>query len=313
MTRAADQLAMTQPAVSNAVSRMRVAWNDPVFVKRGRGIMATPYARGMWSQVRAHMDELRELANPEPFDAANARRSFRIGTADINVGLMWWALRRRAEQFAPGIDFHAVPSSQATTEAQLINAEVDVAISAQPGNPAAGIREKALLNSYYVCAMRVDHPLAAETLSLESFVAADHLMVSLTGDATGIVDEILQARGLRRRVAMTVNHFFLVARLLKGSNLISTVPYEAVAEYACGQELRVVRPPIDIPPITLSMLWHERNHRDAGQRWLRDQIQAIARETKAALPTPACICQPPRSPTRRGEIPTETDAAVSGA
>src|SRR5699024_549083 len=83
MTRAAEQLAMTQPAVSNAVSRMRVAWNDPLFVKHGRGIAPTPRAQEMWGRVRLHLDDLRAMANPEPFDAARARRSFRIGSYDL--------------------------------------------------------------------------------------------------------------------------------------------------------------------------------------------------------------------------------------
>src|SRR5699024_9835587 len=109
ITRAAEQLAMTQPAVSNAVSRMRIAWNDPVFAKLGRGITPTPHAEVMWQRIRPHLDGLREMANPAPFDAANARRTFRIGAADFNLGRLWRKLSQRAERLAPGIDFHAVP------------------------------------------------------------------------------------------------------------------------------------------------------------------------------------------------------------
>ncbi|MDN5863571.1 MAG: LysR family transcriptional regulator, partial [Salinisphaera sp.] len=144
MTRAAEQLAMTQPAVSNAVSRMRVTWNDPLFVKHGRGIAPTPHAQEMWHRVRLHLDDLREMANPEPFDAARARRSFRIGTYDLCTGLLWRALRRRVEQHAPGISFHSVPNSKANVEALLLNAEVDVVIDCAPHESNARLRASAL-------------------------------------------------------------------------------------------------------------------------------------------------------------------------
>src|SRR5699024_7480222 len=184
MTRAAEQLAMTQPAVSNAVSRMRVAWNDPLFVKHGRGIMPTPHAQMMWDQVPMHLDDLRDMANPEPFDAARARRTFRISTDDLSAGVLWRALRRVTEQSAPGIDFHAVPNTKASINELLVNAEVDLAISGDPSRPSNGhIRERALLDTYYVCAMHANHPLASKPLTLESFAAADHLMVSFSGDA----------------------------------------------------------------------------------------------------------------------------------
>lgn len=289
MTQAAEQLAMTQPAVSNAVARMRVVWNDPLFVKRGRGILPTPRAQEMWDRIRLHMDDLREMANPEPFDAASARRSFRIGTNDLCAGMTWRALRRLAELHAPGIDFHSVPNSKATVEELLFNAEVDVVLGCAAPAASARLRERALSESHYVCAMRPDHPLASESLSLDSFAAAEHLRVSPTGDATGMIDEILKTRGRSRRVAMTVNHYAQVAPLLRETSLISTVPFEAVAESVQRDELRAVRLPIRIRPIKLSLLWHERSDRDAGQRWLRNQLASVIAESNRCHPVPEGI------------------------
>lgn len=290
MTRAAQQLATTQPAVSNAVARMRLTWGDPLFIKQGRGIEPTPYAQTMWRQARAHLDYLREMVNPEPFDSAAAKRVFRIGTADLNAGLLWRGLRQHAEKCASGIGFHAVPNAHANTETQLVNAEIDLAITGSEGTWNQHIRAEPLLDSHFVCAMRPDHPLAVSPVSAEAYAAADHLMVSLTGDASSEVDTLLQARGLSRTVAMTVNHFALVGDLLCDSSLISTVPYEAVAEHISRGALIAQRPPLALPPITLSVVWHERSDRDAGHRWLRQQIQAVAQQTRQDLPTPACVC-----------------------
>lgn len=311
MTRTAEQLAMTQPAVSNAVARMRVAWNDPLFVKQGRGIVPTPHARVMWDRARPHLDDLRAMANPEPFDAANARRSFRISTDDLSASLLWRALRRVTEHSAAGIDFHAVPNAgSSNVEDLLVNANVDVVISGEMAASAPHIRQQTLLNSHYVCAMRTDHPLASEPLTLESFAAADHVMMSLSGDTTGPVDELLQARGLSRRVAMTVNHFSLIPRLLKESDLISTVPFEAVAESVYRDELRVFQPLMDIPPIKLTLLWHERSDRDTGLCWLRDQLEAILREAQIRLPIPDCA--DPRQPWPASRHESGGEALVAG-
>src|SRR5699024_9750955 len=173
------------------------------------------------------------------------------------------------------------------------------------------IREHALLDIYYVCAMHANHALASKPLTLESFAAADHLMVTFSGDANGPVDEFLRAQGLDRRVAMTVNHFSLVAPLLKESDLISTMPFEAVAEYACKGELWVDRPPIELPPITLSLFWHERGDRDAGQRWLRNQIKTIMAEARRAHPMPTWVYPDQQRPGFAEEQEPATDFAFA--
>src|SRR5699024_278805 len=135
MTRAATQLAMTQPAVSNAVARMRVIWDDPIFTKNGRGIVPTPFAHMLWDRARPHLNDLMEMANPEPFNAGNARRTFRIGMTDYNLGLLWVELRRRAERTSPGIDFHSVPLSAPDNQSQLVDAEIDVKIAGPLAQP----------------------------------------------------------------------------------------------------------------------------------------------------------------------------------
>src|SRR5699024_2188949 len=161
-----------------------------------------------------------------------------------------------------------------------------------------------------VGAMHANHPLASRPLALEAFAAGDHLMVSSSGDANGPVDEFLRARGLDRRVAMTVNHFSLVAPLLKDSDLISTMPFQAVAECACKGELWVDRPPIELPPITLSQFWHERSDRDAGQRWLTSQIETIVTEARRAHPMPTWVYPDQQRPGLTEERKQATDFAV---
>ncbi len=290
VTRAADRLAMTQPAVSNAMARMRLAWNDPLFVKNGRGVVPTPQAVALWERVRPHLQGLREAVTPEPFDAKASRRGFRIAAADVIVEMLWRPLRRRVERDAPGIDFYAVPYTKLGADGLLMNGEVDAVIGPTMRDTPAQIHHTPLLCSYFACAMRKDHPLAGRPLSLEAYAAAEHLLVSLSGDPRGMVDDLLEQQGLRRRVSVTVNHFAAVPSLLRESDLICTVPFVVVAECSAVNDLFITRPPLDLSTKPLSLLWHERSERDPGHRWLREQIAGVTEEVKRAHPTPACLC-----------------------
>lgn len=289
VTRASEQLAMTQPAVSNALSRMRVAWNDPVFVKNGRGIVPTPKAAALWAGVAPHLQALRASVDPEPFAPAQAQRSFRIAAVDLIVEALWGPLRRRFESQAPGVSLHASPYTYDTATARLVNAEVDAIVGEAHRAAPPQVRTLPLFGSCYATAMRAGHPAASDPLALEDYIAADHLLVSLSGSTTGTVDQALALLGLTRRVGLTVNHFTLVPRLLKQTNLIWTGPYRAVAERAQGDELLVVAPPVDLAKTPISLVWHERSERDPGHRWLREQISSVIKEILQAYPTPSCL------------------------
>jgi DNA-binding transcriptional LysR family regulator len=127
----------------------------------------------------------------------------------------------------------------------------------------------------YVCIMNHDHPLAKADLSLEEFAAADHLLVSLSGDITGYTDQVLQQHGLSRRVAVTVNHFSSAANLIKRSNLICVIPISAVAKEIIAGEISATKPPIELMPQQVSTIWHKRQDRDQGLIWLREHFKRI--------------------------------------
>ncbi|WP_019530818.1 LysR family transcriptional regulator [Dasania marina] len=271
ITRAADRLAMTQPAVSNAVARMRDAWKDELFVKDGRNIQPTLYAKNLWDQVKDPLHQLNLAINPGHFDPKTAQRTFRVAVSDIVVDTIWLQMRRLFEAEAPGINLHAVPYTIVNSQQVLDDAEVDLVVAAS--NPMQeNIRSSYLFDSCLVCTMRKDHPLAKADLSLEEFAAADHLLISLSGNADGTTDQALLQHGLKRRVAITVNHFAAAAPLLIGSDLIAMLPAGINQRYITSGQLSVTKAPIDIPPSAISMLWHKRQDKDAGLQWLRMHI-----------------------------------------
>ncbi|WP_252732161.1 LysR family transcriptional regulator [Paraglaciecola arctica] len=274
ITRAANRLSMTQPAVSNAVSRMRVAWKDELFVKDGRNIQPTLHAQNLWNQVRDPLSSLSEAVDPKSFDPATAKRTFRVAVNDIVVDMAWAELRCIFEKEAPGVNIHAVPYTIVNAEQVLEDAEVDMVIGAT-GVISNTFRAEYLFSPIFVCIMNNDHPLAKADLSVEEFAAADHLLVSLSGDITGYTDQVLLQHGLSRRVAVTVNHFSSVASLIKRSDLICVIPISAVAEEIIAGDIAATKPPIELMPQQVSAIWHKRQDSDQGLIWLRDHLKRI--------------------------------------
>jgi DNA-binding transcriptional LysR family regulator len=274
ISRAAERLSMTQPAVSNAVSRMRVAWKDELFVKDGRNIKPTLRALNMWSQIKEPINDLSAVIKPNEFTPATAKRTFRIALADIVAQMMMVKLRQRIEAQAPGIDIHCVPYTIVNTVDVLESANVDLVLGAGSINPG-DIRSDFLFQPTYVCAMRRGHPLAKKDLSLDEFSKADHLLVSLSGDTFGFTDEALAQRGLSRRIAASVNQFSLVGPMLESSDLIAVVPLGAVSQDIVSKRITATKPPLDLPPSSANVFWHKRQDRDPGLIWLRENVKEI--------------------------------------
>jgi len=289
ITRAADRLAMTQPAVSNALSRMRAAWGDELFVKDGRGIQPTAFAKNMWSQIQTPLSALEDAVNPHQFDPATASRTFRIAATDTFVNIIWGPLRQVIEREAPGINVYAVPNPTIESADILKAAEAELAVSKYTQADSV-IRSEHLLDPRYVVVMRPDHPLAKEQITLDQFVEADHLLVSLTGDVTGPSDIALQSLGKKRRVAMSVNNFFNVPSLLKQTNLICVAPSMVLEREIFSKQLAVFESPVEIPPTPVSLLWHKRQDHDPGLQWLRQHVVRIIHERVAQHETLLSEC-----------------------
>ncbi|MBT1451869.1 LysR family transcriptional regulator [Glaciecola sp. XM2] len=274
ISRAADRLSMTQPAVSNAVSRMRVAWKDELFVKAGRNIKPTLKAENMWAQVKQPISDLSGFIRPSDFTPATAQRTFRIALADIVAQMLMVPLRKRIEALAPGINIHLVPYTIVNTVEVLESANVDLVIGAASLTPGS-VRSEFLFQPTYACAMRKGHTLAKKNITLEEFAAADHLLVSLSGDTFGFTDEVLAQQGLTRRIAATVNQFSLLGPMLEQSNLIAVAPLGAISKDLQEGRITATHSPVKIPPTTANMYWHKRQDKDPGLMWLKEQTKEI--------------------------------------
>jgi DNA-binding transcriptional LysR family regulator len=274
ITRAAEQLSMTQPAVSNAVARMRTLWKDDLFVPDGRKIQPTAYAKNLWDKVRDSLHSINQAVDPDDFSPKTAKRTFRIALPDIALDALWLDMRLLFEQKAKGLNLHAVPYTIKCTKPLLDDAEVDLVIG-QSNRSLENICLEHLFDTSYVCVMRKGHPLAKSKLTIEEFAAAEHLLVSLSGDNSSPTDQALHQLGLARRVAFTVNQFSSAVPIIKKSDLIAILPTDLVHNFLAHDELSITHTPLEIPHTSISMLWHKRQSADQGLMWLRKQIKNI--------------------------------------
>lgn len=279
VTIAAERLSMTQPSVSNALSRMRHVFKDPLFIKEGRGIKPTPFASSMWLQVSNSINTISDVVNPKTFVPYYAKRTFRIALTDGLVSLLWLELRKVIEQTAPHINIHAVPYTM-NGENLLMNAQVDLIADYVP-DLGRYIQRQHLCNNYFVALMSPEHPLVHQEFDIKALLNSDNLLVSLSGDASGIVDVKLAEKNLTRRIAMTTNSFASAMSLIKQTSLICVLPYAIAFEHVKKGSLIAKSMPIDIPPAEISMAWHNRSNTDVGLIWLRETISQIVQSKQA--------------------------------
>jgi len=271
VTKAAERLAMTQSAVSNAIARMRVVWEDPLFTRSGRGIKASAKANALWREIQEPLAAIREAASPVHFDATTSTRAFRLAVTDYISGALWPSLRQHIEAQAPSVRILAVPYTSQGTSSQLRDNEIDIGIGGLQ-HLTDDVRRQPLFAENWVCAMRADHPLAGAPLTEQGFLAADHLLVSLSGSPVGIADAVIERAGKRRRVAMTLNNFGGVPSLLLASNLICVLPAGVVSTHALAEHIYTCDVPLEIASFDCNMAWHARNDCDPAHRWIRALI-----------------------------------------
>ena len=272
VTRAADRLAMTQPAVSNAVSRMRDVWKDPLFVKKGRQLEPTSFALNLWEQVRGPMHDLSSAVDASNFDPLDSRRKFRISLGDALVDLFWLPLISKVSRLAPGVDLYSMPFTLDGAINQLREAHADLAMGPMDHHDRS-LRSSLLFESGYTLAMRKDHPLAGRPVSLADFLSARQLLVTTSGSTFGFVDQALQREGLSRRVAVTVNHFSAVPKLLTNTDLIAVVPRIVAGGTQFRSELWLTEPPLEVESKSIYLIWHSRHDRDPGLTWMRNLVE----------------------------------------
>ncbi len=280
VTRAARRVGLTQPAMSNALRRLRRMFNDELYLRGPGGMEPTARALELVDGVRQTLRQAERLfATDVGFDPSTSRRTFTARMSDL-VGLLALpAIVERLRHRAPGMTLEVLHMAPERALRALEMQQLDFAVSMGLAHPEA-IRSAPLLPDRMCCVMGASHPLAAQRLTLEHFLAADHLRVAMSPTDKRFVDDALAARDLRRNVVMTVPHWLMIPPLLVTGDLVAVVS-RRFADRFRGQAVVAHALPFESPPFDWTLYWHRRDEQGAAHRWLRD----LVKEAFAAAPS----------------------------
>src|SRR5512138_2677970 len=269
VTAAAARLGLTQPAVSNALSRLRGLFGDALFVRTPGGMDATPFARQLAEPVRQALALLESaLAHGPGFEPASSTRAFRFYMSDLGQIEFLPPLIERVQREAPGVRLEAVALDVEDIPGAPSSGTLDLAIGFLPAL-GAPVRRRALFRDPYLCLMRAAHPI--RSLTRKRFMEASHALVTYRGGHR-VIEEALERAGLARRIALRVPHFTVVPMVLERTDLILTLPARVAKVFERDGKLKALAPPVPIPPAEVAVHWHERFEADPGNRWLRERV-----------------------------------------
>lgn len=290
LSRAARNLSMTQPAVSNAIKRLREQVDDELFTRAGYGVAPTPLADKYWPVIREALGNLRAAMVPDRFDPATSPASFQLAMADATAALLMPALVRRIEAGAYRVSLRVTPLTTRDPRGLLVGTELDLAVGYFPAavaslsmsglqpDTAQTIGHQRLYDGEYVCVMRRDHPLSRKRLTLDAYCEAHHLLVSFSGRPYGFIDDALASLRRSRHIVLTVNQFFTAGRVVANSDLLTVLPRHFLYSNGMFADFEIRTLPMKVDPIHIDMLWHRRQQLRPSHQWLREAVIEAAKQ-----------------------------------
>ncbi|NMK45366.1 LysR family transcriptional regulator [Achromobacter sp. Bel] len=280
VTRAAQRLNLTQPAVSYALARLRERFDDPLFVRTATGMQPTPIAFALAGPIERGMNSFAEAVNlRQRFDPATSTRRFRLSMSDIGEMVFLPLLMERVHALAPRLQVEVLEIPLEQLPQALKDGEVDLAI----GN-LAGLgrhtRHADLFSERYACMGRRGHPVLSAGLTRGQFKRLDHILVAARASAHRLLDDVLGEAGLHRQPYLTLPHFSAAAEIVRRTDLTVTLPHRAAIWFNRDNAFEVRPLPITLPPLCVTVHWHARFESDPGTMWLRNLVEATLADRK---------------------------------
>jgi DNA-binding transcriptional LysR family regulator len=277
VSRAAQVLGMSQPAVSMALRKMRTIFNDPLFVRTPTGVTPTPRAHALVRATRPLVERLQEdLLTEEPFDPALSTRAISIALSDVGEMVFLPKLLERFRARAPRCAIRSVSMPPAQLAHGFEKGEIDLAVGYFPDLTKHNFLQRRLFTHHFACLMRAGHPLRAKRLTLKDFLAMEHAVVHAEGRTQEIFERFLERKRIRRKVMLHTPHFLSIPIVVARSDLVATVPHALATYFArLSPDLAVAMPPLDIAGFDLKQHWHRKFHNDPRNKWLREQVAQL--------------------------------------
>ncbi len=286
VTQAANQLNLSQPAMSNGLRRLREVFNDPLLVRTSDGMTPTERALELEPLVRDILSNVDQALQPTAeFNPEEAVRTFRVMASDYAESTLLPALMAKLRKQAPGISLDIMTPSDVSF-LDVERGKVDLVINRFDSMPQS-FHQNTVWTDSFSCLLSVDNPLLKD-FTLENYLKAQHVWVSKTGMGVGVgvdpadvqrlgwVDAALAEIGHKRNIAIFTRHYLVALQHASSQDLIATVPTRAAALKSWDDDVMIVPPPFDIPEIDLTMAWSPLLHNNAGHRWLRQCFREVA-------------------------------------
>lgn len=265
LTRAARLLHITQPAVSNALKRLRLAFNDPLFVRTPRGVAPTPVAENIAGQIKEALNLLTiSLSESERFLPQRSEKVFALGVHDIDEAVLVPRLMERLEALAPRVSVECISAPRDELESELASGTLDFALDV-PLFSVPLLCRQLVSAERYVCALRPGHPMATEPLTLERYLQLDHVHVSTRRQGVGHVDRALERIGRTRTIRLRMMSYMAAPQVVASTDLALTVPRTLASMYG----LSALELPFEVGTLDQYLYWHRNADADRANVWMR--------------------------------------------
>ena len=286
---AAEKLGLTQPAVSNALKRLRSVLKDDLFLRTSRGMEPTPYALHLSEPVIYALNALQTaFTTRDSFDPQTSTRKFQLAMTDIGEMYFIPPLMAALSSLAPQVQISTVRPHAGNLREDMEAGTVDLALGLLP-HLQAGFFQRRLFRHRYVCVFRKGHPLAKSPMTLAQFSALEHVGVVAANTGHGVVDGLLDRAGVRRHIRLTLPHFIAVGHVLQTSDLIATLPERFAARCEVPYGLVTSPHPVRLPDIAINLFWHAKFNRDPANMWMRQLFVELFADSEGEKAKPKVV------------------------
>jgi DNA-binding transcriptional LysR family regulator len=271
VTRAAKRLHLSQPSVSVQLRKLRQIFADPLLTPAPGGMLPTTRGQALLQPLRTALSDMRLVLEPRPrFDPVTAEITWQVAAADYAEYAILMPLLAHMRKAAPGVRIAVRQAADSRMTKQLDSGAIDLGFLALDAAPER-LHSRVLFKEHYVLVARKRHPALKRKLTVDTLCQLEYVIVSPEGGGfRGITDTILESRGRKRRVVLSVPHFLFVPEVVARTNLVAMLPSRLVKDRS--DHIQVVVPPLPIPSYEMAMIWHERSHLDPAHMWLREHV-----------------------------------------
>jgi DNA-binding transcriptional LysR family regulator len=266
ITRAAERMHLSQPAMSRAFDRLQELFNDELLVRTRQGYEPTLRALHLYAEIERLLPSLEGLLRGDDFDPATATDTFRIAATDYATSVVFPSFMARLKTHAPHVAIEVFPFTETVFRRLETNA-LDLALWVN--NAPNELRSQVLFHDRFMCLVRTGHPIGKDKLTLERYLSYPHASVTLAEGRQGIIDEVLDEKGLQRRVQLKIPYFASAAWTIEHSDMVLTVPKRLASRLAKIARVRLIAPPIELVEFRYIQVWHPRMDSDLAHQWLR--------------------------------------------